>query len=115
MPTLSKLIIRDSENHVLCPVCGLAGVFGLNSFDEHGGVIGTGICYCCLYEPGFDDDPLASAAAKNTFLDSIHVYRNAWLHEKMPWRGQPEKLPENWDPQRQLGMLFEQAAWLVTP
>jgi hypothetical protein len=112
MPTLSKLIIRDSENHVLCPVCGFAGVFGLNSFDAHGGVIGTGICYCCLYEPGFDDNQQASASAKATFYESIQAYRAAWVEEKMPWRGQAQNLAKDWNAQLQLAALFKAAPWL---
>ena len=95
----------------LCPACGLPGYFTDAAWDERGrGVIGTGICPCCLYEPGFDDDPAASADAQPTVLASVRHYRAKWVAMGMPWRGNDDywlTKPEGWDPAAQLQTLFE--------
>ena len=99
---------RDESGQYLCPACGLAGYFEGYSFDKRGGVIATGICPCCFYEPGFDDDTGASAGAKETVLESILDYRRRWIEAGMPWLGEPERfepLPA-WNPARQLEHLF---------
>ena len=45
------------EDGFLCPVCGWPGTFSGDSYDPRlGGLIGTGICACCHFEPGYDDD-----------------------------------------------------------
>jgi hypothetical protein len=95
----------------LCPACGLPGCFTDASWDEQGrGAIGIGICPCCFYEPGFDDDPAASADAQPTALASIRHYRAKWVTMGMPWRGNDDywlTKPEGWDPAAQLQTLFE--------
>jgi hypothetical protein len=100
-------LIRDNAGQVLCPVCGHAGAFDEHCFDARGGVIGSGICPCCLYEPGFDDDPGASAKAKATPLESIKAYRAEWIGEGMRWRSEHALPPGGWDGARQLADLLK--------
>lgn len=84
--------------------------------DEEGGVIGTGICPCCFYEPGFDDNPAASAEANDKLLDSILSYRKAWIEQGMPWRGAPKaERPTDWEPALQLARLYKAAPFLAVP
>ena len=94
----------------LCPCCGLPGYFtGRSYIDEGHGVIGTGICPACLFEPGFDDDPAASADALPTVLASIRHYRAKWIDAGMPWRGKDDywfTKPTDWNPAAQLDALF---------
>jgi hypothetical protein len=95
----------------LCPSCGLPGYFTAQSWDADGkGVIGTGICPCCFYEPGFDDDPGASAEAQPTVRASILHYRAKWIASGMPWRGNDDNWltkPANWNPAAQLEALYD--------
>jgi hypothetical protein len=100
-----------SSSPRLCPSCGFRSYFTDQSCDEAGrGVVGTGICPRCLYEPGFDDDPAASADAQPTVLESVRHYRAKWIAMGMPWRGKDDywltKRAE-WDPAAQLAALFE--------
>jgi hypothetical protein len=110
----TSFIVSDGAAF-LCPVCGWAGTFLGNHFDdEEGGCIATGICDCCQYEPGFDDNPLASSAAKPTIGESIAAYRETWLRNGAPWRGKligPDP-PAGWSSQAQLDRLFEIAPFL---
>lgn len=110
----SLFIIRNDRGEYLCPVCGFAGYFRGDHFaDKEGGVIGTGICPCCFYEPGFDDNPAASAGAKDTLLDSILSYRKAWTEQGMLWRGAPKvERPADWEPASQLARLLETAPFV---
>jgi hypothetical protein len=112
MPTKSPLAIQDKSGRFLCPVCGHAGTFDGHCFDERGGVIGSGICPCCFYEPGFDDDPMASAKAKATPIESIKAYRADWISDEMPWRSPNVPAPEGWDPLHQLKALLKIAPGL---
>ena len=78
--------VLDPKNaKYLCPVCGCTESFHGDSFDERGGVIGTGICRCCFYEPGFDDDPMAIAQAKSTVIASIDAYYQRWNASGRTW------------------------------
>jgi hypothetical protein len=107
-------IIRDGAKY-LCPVCGWPETFRGDHFDdEEGGCIAMGICDCCVYEPGFDDNPLASAAAKATIGESILAFRGAWLAEGAPWRGNGSRRapPDGWSSERQLARLYELAPFL---
>jgi hypothetical protein len=104
-----RLNIRDGCGRWLCPVCGFPGHFQGESFDRHGGVIGTGICPCCLFEPGFDDVMAASGTAGATSHETVLVYRRDWIAAGMPWRGDPANRPGGWDPRRQLDGLLEAA------
>lgn len=108
-----------------CPACGLPGYFQKDAFDEFGGVIAMGICPCCFFEPGFDDDPAASADAEPTVLASVRSYRRRWMANGMPWRRGTRKeriaigvyderrtsddAPEGWCPKTQLEALFRLA------
>jgi hypothetical protein len=105
--------IQDKSGHFLCPVCGHGGTFGAHSFDERGGVIGSGICPCCLFEPGFDDDQGASAKAKATALQSIKHYRAEWIGEGMPWRSGRVPQPAGWGGPGQLANLLKIAPALT--
>ena len=104
--------VADPDGGFLCPVCGCSGDFDGAAFDEAGGVIGCGICRCCLYEPGFDDDPAASAEAKQTVYQSVNAYRDTWRGAGSPWRGMIDRLPRGWDAERQLAHLFTVASYL---
>jgi hypothetical protein len=113
MPPKSPLAIQDKTGRFLCPVCGHAGTFDGHCFDERGGVIGSGICPCCFYEPGFDDDPMASAKAKAMPLESIKHYRAEWIGEGMPWRSVHAPRPASWNGPRQLADLVRIAPALA--
>jgi hypothetical protein len=103
-----RLNVRDGCGRFLCPVCGLAGYFRGDSFDRNGGVIGTGICPCCLFEPGFDDVMAASGSAEATSSETVLAYRSRWIGEGMKWRGDPQvrPIPEDWSGVGQLERLF---------
>ncbi len=99
--------IRNSLGHFLCPSCGLPGYFNGTSYDDNSPLVGTGICPCCFYEPGFDDD--ASADAQPTVLASILRYRAKWIAMGMPWLGQNNhwlKKPAFWSPAEQLEAMY---------
>jgi hypothetical protein len=116
---------RRLEGAFRCPVCGLPGYFGEDSFDELGGVIATGICPCCFFEPGFDDNPAASGTPEPTVLGSILACRRGWIEDGMPWRRgtRDERIatgvyderrtsddaPKDWSPTKQLETLFRLA------
>lgn len=109
MATSSPLSVKDKTGGFLCPVCGQAGTFDEHCFDERGGVIGSAICPCCFYEPGFDDDPMASAKAKATPIESIKAYRAEWIADGKPWRSASLSAPEDWDALTQLQSLLKLA------
>jgi hypothetical protein len=111
----ARAYIIQSNEGFLCPVCGLAGYFKGNHFDDvEGGCIATGICPCCLYEPGFDDQPLASSKAKPTIGESIAFYRHGWLNAGRPWRGGDQtSAPEDWSAEEQLSQLYRIAPFLA--
>lgn len=116
---------RPLGDRYLCPVCGLPDYFDVHAFDNRGGCIAEGICPCCFFEPGFDDDPNASANAQPTVRESIRWCRQQWISHGMPWRrGTVEERialgvydpartsdnqPEDWCPQRQLERLLSLA------
>jgi hypothetical protein len=83
--------VIDTRGALLCPACGFDDGFNaaFPPYGPQGGIIGRGICHCCLWEPGFDDDPMASSAAAPTILASIRAYRAAWIASGYAWRGQP--------------------------
>jgi hypothetical protein len=81
-------------------------------YDARGGIIGCGICPCCLWEPGYDDDAGASGAAKATIHGSIRAYRQAWLAAGHPWRSQFVRPPDDWSGLAQLTAFLEIAGHL---
>jgi hypothetical protein len=87
-------------------------VFDEHCFEERGGVIGSAICPCCLYEPGFDDDPMASAKAKATPIESIRAHRADWIADGKPWRSGSVTAPQDWDAPLQLKALLKTAPGL---
>lgn len=110
----SQFLVRNDQGEYLCPACGLPGYFDGQHFDDAiGGVIGTGICPCCFYEPGFDDDPMASADARPTLIWSVLSYRADWHANGSPWRGTNVPPPDGWSAETQLALLFETAPFLA--
>jgi len=108
MIDILKFNIRDENGQLLCPCCGFPGFANVEAYDEHGGIIGTAICPCCLWEPGFDDVPAASADAKETVLESVCAYRAKWM-QNFNWRGKLQRKPEEWSAKPQTEKLFELA------
>ncbi|WP_424973127.1 hypothetical protein [Dinoroseobacter sp. S76] len=92
------------DGRLLCPVCGFPGYSHRPAYSEYGGEIGTTICPCCFWEPGFDDNPLASAKAKDTILESVIAYRAGWATTKQ-WQGRRHLRPEGFDGEGQLANL----------
>lgn len=109
----TAFIIKSGGSY-LCPVCGYDGTFSGDHYDDaEGGCIGSGICSCCFFEPGFDDNPLASAEAEASIEASIASYRASWIAAGLPWRGGDVKAqPPGWNPQEQLARLFREAPFL---
>jgi hypothetical protein len=96
--------IRDAAGRLLCPACGLPDYAHDEAYDARGGIIGTTICPCCLWEPGFDDEPAASGAP-GTIIESLRDYRTRW--DGAPaWRGLSSLRPREWDGAKQLAALF---------
>jgi hypothetical protein len=104
--------IRTPEGDVLCPACGFPGYFQGLSYDDEGGLPGTGICPCCFWEPGFDDVPSASADAEETILDSLRRYRRRWWASPV-WRGDGKLMPVGWDGKAQLERLLAVAPFVA--
>jgi hypothetical protein len=104
--------VQTVRGTFLCPACGFGGAFDGSQFETRGGIIGRGICPCCFYEPGFDDDPMASADAQPTVLLSIASYRANWIAAGMPWRATMTPAPVDWRPETQLATLAEVAPFL---
>ena len=103
--------IRDEDGRYLCPCCGFPGYFEGSSYDERGGVIGTGICPCRCWEPGFDDDPAASGAPE-TILEALRQHRLGWSSRLPAWSGKMMVAPLHWDGRAQLARLFEVALYV---
>lgn len=106
MPDGRQFNVHDSEGRLLCPACGFPGFATQPAYDERGGIIATAICPCCMWEPGFDDVPSASADARETILMSLQHYRARWT-DGLLWRGRAEQQPSGWDGAAQLAQLFE--------
>ena len=104
--------VPDTDGGYLCPACGAKGDFDGCSFDMRGGVVGTVICRCCMYQPGFDDDQMASAGAQHTVTHSIMFYRKAWIKAGMPWRSPIIAPPPYWTGKLQLAHLYATAPYL---
>ena len=106
----SEFLVKGASGY-LCPVCGLEGYFRGDHFDdEEGGCIGKGVCPCCFYEPGFDDNPSASSEALATIETSIKSYRQRWIARGKPWMGgDGGPRPFDWSAEAQLSRLFETA------
>lgn len=100
-----KLNISDGAGHWLCPSCGFEDGLGGNSFDDDGPIIGTGICECCRYEPGYDDVAAASGTPYACPLDALKEYSRRWVADGMVWRGARRTKPENYDPAKQIMAL----------
>jgi hypothetical protein len=100
--------VFDSQSaRYLCPACGWPETFTGHSYQVRGGLIGSGICCCCYFEPGFDDDPRASDEAQETVVASILGYRETWVAQGMPWRCDIHERPDGWSPTEQLDRLLK--------
>jgi hypothetical protein len=104
--------VQSRDGAWLCPCCGLQQHCGRPMYHAHGGDIGISICPACLWEPGFDDDPHASAKALSTVMGSLHAYRQAWAAAGSPWRATATAAPLGWTPDATLAALFELAPHL---
>lgn len=100
--------VVDSAGRYLCPACGFPQCTAEPAYDADGGLIGSFICACCLWEPGFDDNPAASSRAHPDILASLRGYRSAWKGIPM-WLGKSSLMPPNWDAAKQLDDLFKLA------
>lgn len=97
-----SLNILDAGRY-LCPVCGYA-YSDAPAYDEAGGIIGRVICACCLWEPGFDDDPFASGKGTQGIMQAVRDYRAVWEGEAA-WRGQVAFRPHGFDGRAQVARL----------
>ncbi|QMW21806.1 hypothetical protein [Sandaracinobacteroides saxicola] len=97
--------IENGQGLLLCPSCGFPGYSDKPAYDERGGIVGTTICSCCLWEPGFDDDQLASVNAGDTILQSLKNYR-AKLGTLQLGQGGRDRRPKDFNVERQLSVLF---------
>jgi hypothetical protein len=104
--------IADRDGDLLCPCCGMTDQFHGVAYDARGGIIGSDICGACLWEPGFDDDPMASGDALPTVMESLLAYRAKWLSEGASWRGAARSSPARWDGQKTLAYLVSRAPHL---
>jgi hypothetical protein len=70
LPSNDPLIfnIVAANDQFMCPCCGMTDQFTNAPYDEKGGIIGSGICASCFWEPGFDDSTAASAVTVPRFL-----------------------------------------------
>jgi hypothetical protein len=109
-PTIFNIITDDGD--ILCPCCGLAGQFNEGPYDAGGGIIGSGICSTCFWEPGFDDDPGASGEALPTIRASLFAYRIRWITEGCVWRS-AKSAPPGWDGAAQLANLLHRFPFLA--
>lgn len=103
--------IRNDEGQLLCPACGFPSYAERPAYDEQGGVIGTTICPCCLWEPGFDDNHGASENASNSIRGSLRSYRRKF-DVPMVWRGRADQCPREWDGRKQISDLFKTAPFV---
>ena len=102
--------IRSPEGEYLCPACGFQRYFDGSSYDENGPQIATGICPCCLWEPGYHDVPAASGVAEG-ILNSLREYRRGWS-DGPTWIGKPAGIPAGWNGRIQFDRLLEIAPWV---
>lgn len=96
--------IRDEGGNLLCPCCGFRGFSRTPAYDETGGLVGTTICPCCHWEPGFDDDAAASGTTADGILGSLKAHRGR--HNPQSFKGRADERPVDWDGDRQLAALF---------
>jgi hypothetical protein len=105
--------VANFDGNLLCPCCGMSDQFSTTIYDSRGGMIGSGTCGACFWEPGFDDDPMASADAAPTILESLLAYRAKWTLEGCPWRGTARSQPDDWNADQKLQFLFSRAPHLA--
>jgi hypothetical protein len=94
-PLQFNVFNEDGKLH--CPCCGFADQVSRHPYEARSGSIGSGICGACLWEPGFDDDLMASSIAEPTILVSLLSYRAEWIAAECPWRGSEKfRHPNGW-------------------
>ena len=106
------LNITNLDGEFLCPCCGFPGYAKVPVYSYTSGIIGTTICPCCLWEPGFDDDPNASTDASDDVLESLKLYRKKWARTYQ-WRGRKELQPSDFEGRLQLEKLLRDAPGLA--
>jgi hypothetical protein len=113
-PKLNGLMfnVSDANGNLLFPSCGMTDQFSTPIYDARGGMIGSGICGACLWEPGFDDDPMASADATPKIITSLLAYRAKWIAEGCTWRGTVRGQPDGWNANQKLQFLLSRAPHL---
>jgi hypothetical protein len=107
-----KLNVPAAEGRFTCPACGLAAVFAYAPYDGFRGIIGVGICPCCLWEPGFDDDPAACGGDDKPIMQLLREYREKWVSAGSPWLEPAASRPANWSGEAQLERLLLSAPQL---
>jgi hypothetical protein len=105
--------VSDEHGNWLCPCCGMTDQFETMTYDGRGGIIGSGICGACFWEPGFDDDPMASAKADPIIIASLLAYRAEWVSISSPWRSTSTFRPDRWDAAETMKRLFALAPHLA--
>ena len=109
-PTIFNIVADNGDS--LCSCCGLAGQFDNVPYDARGGIIGSGICSACFWEPGFDDDPRASREARPTVKTSLIAYRSRWIAEGHVWRSDNSARP-GWDGAAHLAEMLTRFPFLA--
>jgi hypothetical protein len=105
--------VVDADGNLLCPCCGMTDQFSTAAYDARGGIIGSDICGACFWEPGFDDDQMASAGAGPTIIASLLSYRAMWITSGCLWRGTTRLQPAGWDPAQNMKHLLALAPHLA--
>lgn len=110
---MSAFTVYDQARQLLCPCCGYPGYAPSPAYPEHDkpGLIGLTICPCCLWEPGFDDNPLATSQASASVHASLLNYRAAWA-ATCAWRSKASGRPADFDGTAQLERLRQVAPML---
>ncbi len=75
----------------VCLVCGYDRLPG-SLYNDEGIPDVSLICYCCGFQPGYDDDELEY---------TIESYRTEWIESGANWFTKKKK-PEKWELQEQL-------------
>ncbi len=102
--------IRDEAGRFVCQACGFAGWFKHETYGERRWLAGRGICCCCLWEPGYDDQ---LAFTVEDVLICLRRYRAKWIADGFPWQSHYVPKPRDWNPGEQLRRLGELAPWIV--
>jgi hypothetical protein len=81
----------ESKMKSICIVCGYDGLFE-PPYDS------DGICPCCSFHYGFDDDIEAGLDRSKTYI----TWREEWINKSYPWFSTGRRPPHNWNGRNQL-------------